>query len=78
MEPTIEHDRRSAFKITRVVRPDVKTVKVIVKDPDFNEKAEGIAKCHPNDEFDAGIGTEIAMARALKKLLGVHKWQKWE
>ena len=33
----------------------------------INDSYKGIAKCHPNDEFDIEKGKEIAKARAVHK-----------
>lgn len=41
---------------------DTRTIKDVVICVDRNHKV-GIAKCHPNDEFNALIGTAIAYAR---------------
>ena len=41
---------------------DTRTVKNVVICVDCNHNV-GIAKCHPNDEFNALIGTAIAYAR---------------
>lgn len=40
--------------------------------------AQGYAKKHPNDEYDAEVGHALAMARALKELAESYEKRAWE
>ena len=71
-------------EMKRVVIPEIRYVKISIvfkgmtAQGPARQKVEGEARCHPNDVFDVEIGTEIAYARALQKILGMPKRLKWK
>jgi hypothetical protein len=46
-----------------IVNEEKRTVATILVD-EFGEKYVGIAKCHPDDVFDAEIGTVVSLKKA--------------
>lgn len=51
----------------RVVKCTIYDSNESLENFDSNDKYVGIAKCHPDDQFDKSIGVEVAMCRAIEK-----------
>lgn len=65
---TIEYFSCSDINI--IAEKESDKIKVNLESEDDKIKVKGVAKTHPDDDFDVKIGTELAYYRALEKFYG--------
>ena len=69
----------ACYKITKLVHSSRRLIKIIIKDAESGKTiSTGVARCHPDDDWDVKVGEKIAMADALCKFHGIPKYIRWK